>query len=203
MKKIYEDQKRAVNKAKQIKNSRKRIKALYVVAYSCIDMLITFDHMYQLLSDIFSTPELRDRFDSSMKQMVGDSRKIAKKWKPVRNRLGGHIDIEVVENLCLKHNFIGVFLSDDLEADVPVLNMLLIENAVNYVRDKSDIFGRDLDFKNNGLANEMKLFVDTLNKDWNAVYEYFRPMSEFLYKHGKEEKMRATHPEDRKGLVVG
>jgi hypothetical protein len=48
----------------------------------------------------------------------------------------------------------------------------------------------------------MKLFVNTINKDWNRVFEYFAPMSEFLYKHGKHEKEMVTPPENRKGLIV-
>lgn len=202
MKKIYEDQKRITERSQKIKNPRKKIKALYPAAYNCIDMLTTFEHMHQLLSDIFETPELKDKLDSQMKQLLGEAKKIALKWKPVRNKLGGHIDIDMVEDVCSKHNFIGVFLSNDLEADVSVMNMLLIENAVNFVRDKSDIFGRDLDFKNKGLTKEMKLFVNTINEDWNRIFEYFAPMSEFLYKHGKHEKEMVTPPENRKGLIV-
>jgi len=202
MKKIYEDQKLLHSKLPSFKTPREIIKGMNEAVYSAIDMLITFEHMFQLVNDIFDTAELKDRLDQGIIQLIGNVRKIAQKWKHVRNKLGGHIDIDVAENFCEKHNYFGVFISDDLEADIGMLNMLLIESAVNAVRSKSDIFGRDLDFKNNGVGPEIKLFVDTLNKDWNEVFSYFEPFMNFLYNAGKKEKMQCTDPKDWKGIVV-
>jgi len=202
MKKIYEDQKLLNSKLPNFKTSREVIKGMNNAVYSAIDMLITFEHVFQLVNDIFNTSELKDRLDQSTIQLIGNVRKIAQKWKHVRNKLGGHIDIEIAEKFCEKHNYLGVFLSDDLEADIGMLNMLLIESAVNSVRSKSDIFGRELDLKNNGIGPEIKLFVDTLNKDWNEVFSYFEPFMKFLYDVGKKEKMDCTDPKDWKGIVV-
>ena len=202
MKKIYEDQKLLNAKLESFKTPREVIKGMNNAAYSAIDMLISFEHMFQLVNDIFNTPELKDRLDQSTIQLLGNVRKIAQKWKHVRNKLGGHIDIEIAEKFCEKYNYFGVFLSDDLEADIGMLNMLLIESAVNTVRDKSDIFGRELDLKNNGVGPEIKLFVDKLNNDWNEVFSYFKPLMEFLYEVGKKEKMGCTDPKDWKGIVV-
>lgn len=202
MKKIYEDQKLLNSKLPKLKTQREVIKGMNNAVYSAIDMLITFEHMFQLVNDIFNTLEVKDRLDQSTKQLLGNVRKIAQKWKHVRNKLGGHIDIEIAEKICENHGYFGVFLSDDLEADIGVLNMLLIESAVNIARNKFDIFGRELDFKNNGIASEIKLFVETLNNDWNEVFSYFEPLMEFLYKIGKKEKMDCTDPKDRKGILV-
>ena len=202
MKKIYEDQKLLNSKLPSFKTPREIIKGMNNAVYSAIDMLITFEHMFQLVNDIFNTLELKDRLDQNTIQLIGNVRKIAQKWKHVRNKLGGHIDLEIVEKFCEKHNYFGVFLSDDLEADIGMLNMLLIESAVNSVRNKSDIFGRDLDLKNNGPGPEIKLFVETLNKDWNEVFGYFKPLMKILYKLGKKEKMACTNPKDWKGIVV-
>jgi len=202
MKKIYEDQKLLNAKLASFKTPREVIKGMNNAAYSAIDMLITFEHMFQLVNDIFNTSELKDRLDQSTIKLLGNVRKIAQKWKHVRNKLGGHIDIEIAERFCEKHNYFGVFLSDDLEADIGMLNMLLIESAVNTVRDKSDILGRELDLKDNGVGPEIKLFVDTLNNDWNEVFSYFKPLMEFLYEVGKKEKMERTDPKDWKGIVV-
>ena len=202
MKKIYEDQKLLNTKIPSFRTPREIIKGMNNAVYSAIDMLITFEHMFQLVNDIFNTAELKDRLDQGTIQLIGNVRKIAQKWKHVRNRLGGHIDIDVAEKFCEKHNYFGVFISDDLEADIGMLNMLLIESAVNAVRSKSDIFGRDLDLKNNGVGPEIKLFVDTLNKDWNEVFSYFEPFMKFLYNVGKKEKMECTDPKDWKGIVV-
>ena len=73
--------------------------------------------------------------------------------------------LKVWKNFCDQHNYKGVFISNDLEADLGVLNMLMIESAVNSSRNVSDIFGRDLSLKQNGMAQEIKLLVDTLNED--------------------------------------
>ncbi len=202
MKKIYEDQKILNSKLTNYKTPREIIKGMNNAIYSAIDMLIAFEHMFQLVNDIFNTPELKQRLDQGMIELLGNVRKIAQRWKHVRNKLGGHIDIEIAENFCEKHNYFGVFISNDLEADIGMLNMLLIENAVNTARTKSDIFGRDLDLKNNGVEPEMKLFVETLNNDWNAVFSYFEPLMKFLYKVGKKEKMECTDPKDWRGIVV-
>jgi hypothetical protein len=202
MKKIYEDQQKLNNEKINYQTPRDLIKGMNNAAYNCIDMLVTFEHIYQLINDIFGTPELKEKFTKEMFQLLGNIRKIAEKWKPVRNKLGGHIDIEVAEKFCKEHNYFGVFLSEDLEADTGMLNMLLIESAINIARDKSDIFGRDLNLKNNGIGKEIKLFVDKLNEDWNTIFSYFDPMMKFLYEHGKQEKKDCTNPKDWKGIIV-
>lgn len=202
MKKIYEDQKLLNSKIPSYKTPRALIKGMNNAVYSAIDMLVTFEHLFQLVNDIFGTSELKNNFDKDMFELLGNARKIAQKWKPVRNKLGGHIDLDIVEEFCEKHNYSGVFLSEDLEADISVLNMLLIESAVNAARSKSDILGRDLDLNKNGIGPEIKLFVETLNKDWNTVYGYFEPMMKFMYKIGKKEKMESTDPSEWRGIVV-
>lgn len=202
MKKIYEDQKLLNSNLPNHKTPREIIKGMNNAAYSTIDMLITFEHMFQLVNDMFNTPELKQRLDRNTIQLLGNTRKIAQKWKHVRNKLGGHIDIEIAEKFCKDHNYFGVFLSDDLETDIGMLNMLLIESAVNTARIKSDIFGRELNLKSNGIESEIKLFVETLNNDWNAVFSYFEPLMQFLYEVGKKEKMECTNPEDWKGIIV-
>ena len=79
--------------------------------------------------------------------------------------------------------------------------MLLIESAVNAARGAEDIFGRDLNLKKHGIPNEMKLFVEKLNEDWNTSFEYFEPMMKFMYKIGKKEKMECTDPSEWKGII--
>lgn len=202
MKKIYEDQKMLNRQMPQFKNNREIIKGMKNAAYNCIDMLVTMGNLYQLINDIFATPEIREKFDKDMCQLLNQTKKITQKWKPVRNKLGGHIDIEIVEQFCAQHNYKGVFISNDLELDMGALNILMIESAVNSARNVSDIFGRDLNLKQNGIPQEIKLLVETLNKDWNTAFGYFEPMMEFLYKIGKEEKLANSHPGDLKGIVV-
>ena len=156
MKKIYEDQK--VLSETPHNTDRDRIRGLLPAGYTFIDMLVSLEHAAQLVRDIFATPELRVHLDRDAFEILNRTKKTAEKWRPVRNCLGGHIDIDVVDNLCRKHGYRGVFLSDDLECDVAVLNMLLLESAVNSVRLKSDSIGRGLDMKS-ALPTEMKTLV--------------------------------------------
>ena len=91
-----------------------------------------------------------------------------------------------------------MFITDDLETDLSALNMLLIESAVNAARRTEDIFGRDLNLKQNGIPNEMRLFVEKLNEDWNAASAYFEPTMKFMYEIGKKEKIECTDPSDHR-----
>lgn len=200
MKKIFEDQ--ALLNEKTFKSNREKIRGLTNSAYSLIDMLITMEHAHQLMKDFFSTNELKQYFDKDVYTLLNNVKKISEKWKYVRNKLGGHVDFQVVEDMCNEHNFKGVFLSKDLETDVGVLNMLLIESAINAARKSHDIFGRNLEMKHN-LAAEAEVLVNKLNEDWNTVFSYFEPLMKLIYRAGKEEKILATTPEQREGLVRG
>ena len=200
MKKIYQDQK--MLSEGQHGTSRDSIRGLLPAGYTFIDMLVSLEHASQLVRDIFATPELRMHFDRDTLEILNRTRKTADKWRPVRNCLGGHIDIDVIDDLCRRHGYYGVFLSDDLECDVAVLNMLLLESAVNSVRSKSDVIGRDLDMRSN-LASETKTLVEAINNDWQAVFGYFKPLMELMYRVGKQEKIASTHPSERIGIVTG
>ena len=112
--KIYEDQNLINERKKQLKTNRDILRGINTTVYSSIDMLITMEHLYQLIQDIFSTRELRQYFDKKTYQVLNKTKEISKSWKFVRNKLGGHIDISVVEEFCEKHGYKGVFISDDL-----------------------------------------------------------------------------------------
>lgn len=202
MKKIYEDQSLINQKKVDSKSNREKIRTLSNSAYSLIDMLVTMEHAHQLMNDFFSVDELRQYFNKNTYSLLNNVKKISEKWKYVRNKLGGHIDFNVVVNMCNEHNFKGVFLSQDLETDVSVLNMLLIESAINAARNSHDIFGRNLVMKTN-LVGETKELVNKLNEDWNIIFSYFEPLMKLIYKAGKDEKLSATSPEEREGLVRG
>ncbi len=160
------------------------------------------EHVHQLMKDFFSIDELTQHFNKETYSLLSNVKKISEKWKYVRNKLGGHIDFKAVEDMCNKHNYKGVFLSKDLETDLGVLNMLLIENAINTSRKSRDIFGRDIEMKND-LPGEAEVIVNRLNDDWNTVFAYFKPLMELIYKAGKEEKILATSPDERDGIFTG
>lgn len=194
--KIHEEQER-LNQQTFIDN-RDKIKRMRNAAYSCIDMIISMEHIVEVINDLLATPELRNKFDRDVYVVLNASKKAAEQWKPVRNRIGGHVCIEAIEEFCDKHNYRGVFLSDDLETDLGPLNILAIESALNLARQSCDIFKRDL-----CLMEEMQLFVERLNQDWGVALAYFEPTMEFLYRVGKTEKFTAAQADDVKGIVIG
>lgn len=203
MKKIENDQSLIQEKLtnKNLTN-REQIRILTNSSYSIIDMLVILDNINVLMRDILCTEELEQFFDKDIFILLNNTKKICEKWRAVRNKLGAHLDIDIVEDLCKTHNLKGVFLSEDLETDLGMLNCLLIEQAINSTRKSNDIFSRDLNFKDN-LIEEVKLVVTVLNKDWFEVFSYFEVMMKFIYKYGKEEKMSITTPEERKGIIRG
>ena len=107
MKKIHQDQ-QALSAAWH-KTNRDMIRGLLPAAYTFIDMLVSLEHMAGLVRDIFATPELRNRFDRDTYEILNRTRKAAERWLPVRNCLGGHIDIKVIDELCRRHGYRGVF----------------------------------------------------------------------------------------------
>ena len=111
MKKIFEDQKHLNEKNSSIKDNMDLIKGFNNAAYSLIDMLVTMENLYQLIVDIFATNELRIKFNDEMYKVLNKTKKLTKKWKPIRNKLGGHIDISSVEKFCEQNNYKGVFIS--------------------------------------------------------------------------------------------
>jgi hypothetical protein len=96
MKKIFEDQKLLNSQLPNLKGNREIIKGMNNASYSFIDMLVTMENLYQLVNDIFATSEIRERFTKDIYQLLNKTKKLTQKWKPVRNKLGGHIDIQLL-----------------------------------------------------------------------------------------------------------
>ena len=202
MKKIRDEQLLINKKKSQFKSNRDACCGLINSTYLLIDKLIIMEYAYQLMKDFFATDELTQYFNKDTYVLLNNVKKVSEKWKNVRNKIGGHIDIKVAEDMCNKHNYKGVFLSKDLETDVGILNMLLIESAVNAARRSQDIFGRDLEMKKK-IVDEAKVLITELDSDWAIVFNCFKPLMELIYKVGKEEKILVTSPEDREGIVRG
>lgn len=181
-------------------DDRERIKALAPAMYSVVDMLVTMEHLEGILGDILQTRELSEHLSRQERKALKQKRDLASRWKAVRNVFGGHIDISIVEDTCARHGIFGTLLSNDLEADLAVYNCLVLEGAINRARQKSDLFGRDLNFKKN-LPGELKIVTEKLNNDWNELFSYFAPLMERIYEIGKEEKLAVTPSMDHVGLV--
>ena len=196
--KIGEDRDRL--HTQQFTDNRDKIKKMRNSAYSFIDTMICMEHIVGVINDILSTPELRDKMDRDILTVLNASKKAAAKWKPVRNRVGGHLCIDAFESFCADNNYHGVFLSEDLEADLGPLNMLAIGSAINDARKTCDIFRRDINIMD---MADMKMVGDELTKDCKTALSYFDPVSRFMYHVGKKEKLAAAHPDDVVGIVRG
>ena len=101
--KIAEDKERAVGAPP--KNPRERVKATKNAAYSFIDTMICMEHVVGLVDDIFATEELRQPMEREIYTVLNASKKAAEKWKPVRNRLGGHLSIDTCIKLAKTKNW--------------------------------------------------------------------------------------------------
>ena len=196
--KISEDQSRLGEIA--CVDNRDKIKKFRNAAYSTIDMIICMEHIFGVLKDLLSMNELRTRMDIDLLKQINESKRAVARWKPVRNNVGGHLSIDAFSEFCEQHNYKGVFISNDLEADLGPLNMLAIGSAVNAARKSVDIFKRDLNIMEKA---DLEEFSNQLNKDWALALSYFSPVSEFLYSIGKAEKLAAAHPDDISGIVHG
>jgi hypothetical protein len=192
--KIIKDQKTL--ESVQISNNRERIKQGRDSVFNTVDIIITMEYIAGLINDLLATPELRDKFDENMYKLLNRSKKAAVRWRSVRNHIGGHLNIEAIEGICIKYNFKGVFLSKDLDCDAAVLNMLMIQGAINQARKTEDIFGRDIN-----LLKDAQIFNQQIDSDWEVALEFFEPTLKFLYDFGKDEKKANTSPSTWDGIV--
>lgn len=102
MKQIYLNQE-SLN-SQSFANNREKIKGMGPAVFSVIDMLISFEHLQTLMDDVFNTAELSNALTTEERKMIGQTKNLAARWIAVRNVLGGHIDIKIIENVCAKHN---------------------------------------------------------------------------------------------------
>lgn len=179
------------------RGNREKIKEGRDGIFNTVDIIITMGYIFDLINEIFQTPELADKLNENIRKLLKNSRKAAARWISIRNKLGGHLDIGAIEDICRKYNFNGVFLSDDLDCDSAVLNMLMIEGAINQSPTLKDIFGREIE-----MLKDADIFSRRVDEEWRIALEFFRPMLDFLYEVGKDEKKSNTSPSTWKGIVV-
>lgn len=201
MEKIYRDQE-ALN-GRQFETNRAKIKGMRNATYSVIDMLITMEHAATAFQDVFSTPILSKQLGDELRKSLSEGRQIAQKWTPIRNKLGGHIDVSAIEAACADYNFKGVFLTPDLETDVSGFNAILIAAAFNESGFSEREFGRRVNFNEHGFVPEIALMVTKLNQDWARVFACINPLIAKMYEIGKAEKEAVTPLSERQGLIVG
>lgn len=200
MKKIYEDQK-ALNRKRVPNSPRPKIIRMFPAFYSVIDMIASMEHVSSFLRETRATPEIGKRLSSDQKKTLSRVENVTSKWVSVRHLLGGHIDITNVISACERHNFYGALLSDDLEPDIVVYNLLLLEAALNESGACNNLFGREIDFLKNGIPSELQIIIEKLNEDWKMAFELFPEIIRYIYAIGKAEKLAVVSPEEAKGLL--
>jgi hypothetical protein len=164
------------------------------IIYDIIDAISLFEHYHSLCDLLLQSPLLSRNLPPDLSSYLKLARKKMSQWKHVRNKLGGHLDIHVVKELCEEHNYKGVFISNHLEADFKgiLLNMMLT-NAINATLEKSKLFEKEVDLTN---GKELADFISKFMGDWKIALDLFPKINKFLYDIGKEEKLRMIGPED-------
>ncbi len=172
----------------------KAIAAKGEILYDVIDAITLFENYHSLCDNVLKSPILGPNLSLDLSQYLKITRKKMAQWKHVRNNLGGHLKLQVIQGICKKYNYKGVFISNHLEADFKgiLLNMML-GNAVNETLKESNLFEKEIELTNPSDLNEfIILFMD----DWKLVLTLFSRLNEFLYEIGREEKMKLIGHDD-------
>lgn len=164
------------------------------IAYSLIDIISSFESYNSLASNFFKYENMTKHLNSSVKRILGGIQKTTGPWMHVRNKIGGHIDIDPILEFCDAYNYKGVFISNKLKADFKgVLILQMIESAINITLHKSKLFDDKLILTDTSSLNKL---ITRINKDWKFCLDIFEPLSKFLYKIGKKDKLKKITSED-------
>ncbi|GJM36556.1 MAG: hypothetical protein DHS20C18_55570 [Saprospiraceae bacterium] len=164
------------------------------IIYDVIDAITLFENYHSLCEDVLKSPSLGPNLKSDLSSYLKLARKKMSQWKHVRNKLGGHLNLEVIEKICEKHNYKGVFITNHLEADFKgILLKMMLESAINETLDKSKLFEEEIRLTSPlGLSKFIDLFMD----DWEIVLNLFPKLNKFIYEIGKEEKLNLITEND-------
>jgi len=192
--KINDDMNRINSLKFKDKESPEAISAKGEIAFNMIDVIALFEGYNTLVKDINAYPNFSKRLNKALANSLKEIRKRTEKWKHVRNKIGGHVDIESIKSFCETYNYRGVFLSDELEADFKGITMLqIIESAINSTLHKSKLL-----ISKAKLTTQygLNIVVDKIMEDWKLCFDLNQPLMELLYEIGKEEKLNSTNPDD-------
>ncbi|SHJ57742.1 hypothetical protein SAMN04488028_101559 [Reichenbachiella agariperforans] len=164
------------------------------IAYNLVDIISLFEGYWSLADNIFKYKNVSTHLNSNLNTHLKDLRRRTGKWKHVRNKIGGHLDINTIIDFCEDYNYKGVFISNELEADFKgVLILQMIESAVNSTLEKSHLFKNDLILTE---PRDLNLLIDKINEDWLVCLQSFEIVSKFLYKMGKKDKLHRITADD-------
>lgn len=162
--------------------------------YDVIDVITLFENYHSLINDILKRKLLSSKLSPKAREELKEVRKITNKWKHVRNKIGGHLELGTIREFCEKYNYKGVFISDNLEADFKgVLLLMMVESAINSTNKKSHLFSKELQLTQ---SNDLRLFITKFMADWAKCLFLFKTILEFLYGLGKLEKLKTLSIEE-------
>ncbi|MEZ4883715.1 MAG: hypothetical protein R3E32_03170 [Chitinophagales bacterium] len=164
------------------------------LTYDIIDVIILFENYHSLTDKLLKKNHLATLMPEELRLELKELRKVMSKWKHVRNKIGGHLDLDVIEEFCEKYNYKGVFISQNLEADFKgILLLMMLESAINSTNDKSNLFNEELTLTK---PLDLNRFIAKFMTDWRLCLNIFKPVQEFLYSLGKSEKLSLITKED-------
>jgi len=164
------------------------------IAFNMIDIIALFEGYSSFVDNVFNYKNISTHLNSQVNSHLKDLRRRTSKWKHVRNKIGGHVDIESIIEFCEKYNYKGVFISNELEADFKgVLILQMLESAVNSTLTKSHLFKREVNLTD---KEDLRHFTDKINEDWSICIKTFEIASGFLYKMGKKDKLNQITKKD-------
>ncbi|KAB8155420.1 hypothetical protein EZY14_005910 [Kordia sp. TARA_039_SRF] len=163
-------------------------------AYDIIEIISLFEGYNSLIKDIYNYKNVSKYLDKKIKIKLGNIQKITSNWKHVRNKIGGHVDIEPIKEFCDNYNYNGVFISNNLEADFKgILILQMIESAINITLKKSKLFDSNLCLTN---TEDLINLIEKINKDWYPCIILFQELSKFLNEIGKKDKLKIIDSND-------
>ena len=176
------------------RESPEAIKKKGEIAYCIVDIIALFESYNSFVSNIYSYKNISKYLDSKLRTRLGNIQKTTAKWKHVRNKIGGHIDIEPIQEFCENYNYKGVFISNDLEADFKgILILQMIESAINSTLDKSKLFDNKVKLTE---QSDLDRLIRKITQDRNPCLDMFGDVFKLLYKIGKKDKLKKITKED-------
>lgn len=164
------------------------------IAYNLIDVIALFESYNSLIADIFQYPNIKKYLNAKLTSKLGDVQKRTAKWKYVRNKIGGHVDILPIQDFCKQYNYLGVFISNNLEADFKgVLILQMIESAINSTLSKSKLFPNELLLTT---PSDIERLILKVNEDWKPCINLFEYINKLFYRIGRKDKLRLISKED-------
>lgn len=164
------------------------------LAYCIIDIIALFESYDSLVNNINNYESIAKYLTRKLRTKLKNIKISTTKWKHVRNKIGGHVDIKSIQTFCDINNYRGVFLSNHLEADFKgILILQMIESAINTTLSKSNLFDRNIILTE---VSDLKKVMDKINEDWQPCIDIFSDVSKLLYKIGKYDKLNAINIED-------